>query len=317
MSERMKVLIAYDGSECADAALEDLRRAGLPPAVEAVVITAADVYLPPSINEGGEDTSTYVPEVIRRAHQHAARAVEEASEMAERAAARVKTSFPGWEVRSEAEADSPAWNVIKKADELGADLIIVGAQGYNVLGGRLILGSVSQRVLYEARSSVRVARHSKGRAAAHPLRLLIATDGSPDAEATVAAVAGRVWPPGSEARLLCVLDTIMEIKPAQGEPAIMRWVEAGNEEDIELLRKTLEPSAEKLRKAGLSVEVITAEGNPKSAIVEEASQWDSDSIFIGAKGIRGIDRLLLGSVSAAVAARAHCTVEVVRPKSVS
>ena len=29
MSERMKILIGYDGSECADAALEDLRRAGL------------------------------------------------------------------------------------------------------------------------------------------------------------------------------------------------------------------------------------------------------------------------------------------------
>jgi nucleotide-binding universal stress UspA family protein len=26
----MKILLAYDGSECADAALDDLRRAGLP-----------------------------------------------------------------------------------------------------------------------------------------------------------------------------------------------------------------------------------------------------------------------------------------------
>jgi len=30
MAERMKILIGYDGSHCADAALDDLRRAGLP-----------------------------------------------------------------------------------------------------------------------------------------------------------------------------------------------------------------------------------------------------------------------------------------------
>ena len=29
MSEQMKILIAYDGSDCANAALEDLQRAGL------------------------------------------------------------------------------------------------------------------------------------------------------------------------------------------------------------------------------------------------------------------------------------------------
>lgn len=37
-----------------------------------------------------------------------------------------------------------------------------------------------------------------------------------------------------------------------------------------------------------------------------------DCIFLGAKGTRGIDRLLLGSVSSAVAARANSSVEIVR-----
>lgn len=38
-------------------------------------------------------------------------------------------------------------------------------------------------------------------------------------------------------------------------------------------------------------------------------------VFVGAKGMRGIDRLLLGSVSSAVSARAHCSVEVIREAS--
>jgi hypothetical protein len=42
MGKRMKVLIAYDGSGYADAALDDLRRAGLPGDAEALVVSVAD-----------------------------------------------------------------------------------------------------------------------------------------------------------------------------------------------------------------------------------------------------------------------------------
>ena len=42
----MKILIGYDGSECAEAALEDLQRAGLGAEAEALVMTVADVFVP-------------------------------------------------------------------------------------------------------------------------------------------------------------------------------------------------------------------------------------------------------------------------------
>jgi hypothetical protein len=43
MHQPMKVLVGYDGLSCADAALHDLRLAGLPGVVEAVVMSVADV----------------------------------------------------------------------------------------------------------------------------------------------------------------------------------------------------------------------------------------------------------------------------------
>lgn len=317
MVEMMKILIAYDGSECADAALGDLARAGLPASLEAVVLSVADVFVPPPVNEEIDNTFPfYVPPGIKRAHEHALREVEKARALAERAVARVKSHFPRWEVRAEAYADSPAWAVIRKSDEWKPNLVVVGSHGHTALGGRLILGSVSQRILYEVRCSVRVAR-SNTRAADSPIRIIIGTDGSPDAEAVIEEVAGRNWPQGSEARVVAVLDTVMSVTPDPGEPAIVKWVEVSDKSEWDWVRQMFEKSADKLRSAGLNVTVTLMKGNAKQVLVEEAESWGADSIFVGAKGIRGIDRFLLGSVSAAVAARSHCSVEVVRLKPAS
>lgn len=308
----MKILIAYDGSDCADAALKDLRRAGLPETAAATVLTAADVFLPPPIREEDNRFPFYFPAGVRRAHKLAAKALEEARGLAERAASRVRKDFPQWDVKAEACADSPAWALIKKADEWKPDLVVVGAHGHNVLGGRLILGSVSQRVLYEARCSVRVARAAAGKYGVAS-RILVGVDGSADSEAAIDAVARRVWPAGSKVRIVGVLGTVVSVThTSEAEPSGVKWVEVGNEEDWRWVKDIFESSAEKLRKAGLKTKVVLKKGNPKRQLLKEAEAWRADSIFVGAKGTRGVDRLLLGSVSAAVAASAPCSVEVVR-----
>jgi len=312
MNEQMKILIGYDGSECADAALEDLKNAGLPRTAEAVVMTVADVFLPPPINEETDNTfPLYVPAGVRLAHERAAHKLNEAEELAKRASEQVRKSFPNWRVRHEAFADSPAWGIIKKADEWKPDLVVVGAQGHTVLGGRLILGSISQRVLYEAKCSVRVAR-SRQRDADSPLRLLIGVDNSPDSQATIDSVSRREWPSGTQVQLLAVVDTVMAITSDPSEPGLVKWIEVGDENNWDQVRQILAPSTIKLRSVGLNPTVIIRRGNPKDEILEEEKGWAADCVFVGAKGTRGIDRLLLGSVSSAVSARAHCSVEVVR-----
>ena len=83
MSERMKILIGHDGSDCANHALEDVKRAGLPAVSEVFVLSAADVLLPPPLKEGQDVFPLYVPPGVRRAHEHAARAVEDTRSLAE------------------------------------------------------------------------------------------------------------------------------------------------------------------------------------------------------------------------------------------
>jgi len=310
----MKILIGYDGSECADAALEDLKSAGLPGKAEARVMCMADVFLPPPIDESVDNTfPLQVPAGVQRAHERAQRKLKEAEALAKRASEQIKKSFPDWQVSHQAVADSPAWSLISGADEWNADLIVVGALGHSVLGGRLILGSVSQRVLYEADCSVRIAR-GRRRDAASPLRLVIAVDNSPDANAAVAAVCLRQWPGGTQVRLLAVVDTVMAIGPDPSRPSEIEWIEVGDEENWDRVREIFEPAADRLRSTGLDASVMIRRGNPKQEVVTEAESWEADCIFVGATGMRGFDRLLLGSVSAAVSSRAPCSVEVVRPK---
>lgn len=310
----MKILFAYDGSECADAALADLKRAGLHGEAELLVMTLADVFVPPPIDEAGNSTvPTYLPEGIRRAHERAQHELNEAEALAKTASEQIESLFPNWQVRFEAQADSPAWALIRTADQWKPNLIVMGAQGHAVFGGRLILGSISQRVLYEVRCSVRIARSSR-KNENDPVRLLIAVDNSLDSSAAVESACSRTWPKGSEVGLIAVVDTVLGIIPNPAEPSVVKWIEVADEEKWDEVRQIFEPYAQKLRDAGLHAEVLIRRGNPAGQILEESHTWGADCIFIGAKGTRGIDRLLLGSVSSAVAARAHCSVEVVRPE---
>jgi len=308
----MKILIAYDGSESADAALEDLRRAGLGTEAEALVMTVADVFVPTPVNEEIEnEVAMYLPPALKRAHERAEHKLEKARDLAKQVSEQIRSLFPAWHISSEAEADSPAWALIRKADHWKPDLILMGARGHSVFGGRLILGSISQRVLYEARCSVRIAR-AAARNSDEPVRVLIGVDSSTDSNAAVEAVCNRHWPRGTEVGLLAVLDTVMPFSSNPSEPSAMKWIEVADESNWNQVREIFAPAAQKIRRVGLHAEVLIRRGNPADEILEEANSWGADCIFVGAKGTRGIDRLLLGSVSAAVSSRARCSVEVVR-----
>ena len=309
----MKILIGYDGSECADAALEDLKHAGLDTEADVLVMCVADVFVPPPTDEVDDTFPVNVPEGVKRAHERARHKLEEAQDLAKRVGEQIKAQFPNWKVDTQAEADSPAWALLRKADDWNPDLIIMGARGLSVFGGRLILGSISQRVLYEAHCSVRVGR-GPYKNPDKPVRLLIGVDSSSDSNAAVDAVCVRHWPNGTEVGLLVVVDTVMPLSSNPAEPAAIKWVEVGDESNWAQVREIFEPSAQRIRSAGLHAEVLIRRGNPADEILEEAHTWGADCIFVGAKGTRGIDRLLLGSVSSAVSSRAHCSVEVVRPK---
>jgi nucleotide-binding universal stress UspA family protein len=313
MEKRAKLLIGYDGSENGDAAIEDIQRAGLPRDVDAVVLTVADVWYYPADEEAKVTASSPLDrEILRRGEEIRLRsenAVKEAETLASRAVARLRELSPSWEIRAETTINWPAWGIITRAEEWGADLVVVGSGGRSFMD-RIRFGSISRKVVEACACSVRVARPS---AMDGSIRVLIGVDGSPDAELAIDAVCERMWPPRSEARLITVLDNRLAFASPSLLPTLARWSGAEDDHKHEAwVHRMMQAASEKLQTAGLTTSTVISTGDPRQAVVDAAREWKANSIFLGARGLSGIERFLIGSVSSSVAARAPCSVEVVR-----
>ena len=289
MNQRMKLVIAYDGSEGADAVFFDLPRAGLPRAAEAVVISVAERWLPPIPAYAAME----VPPTEQSRYWE-----EQALAQAEQAAERLGSAFPEWEVSAEAASGSPEREIVRKADQWQADLIVVGSHGRTALG-RFFLGSVSQKVAADAHCSVRIAR-GQAQEGVRPVRIAIGLDGLPGADAAVRTVASRFWPPQTEARLITTVGPYTHA------------ADQGMKEEIERAEAMQAQAAALLREAGIEVSSIVTTEDPKQSILQEAERMGADCIFVGNNRHSGLERFVLGSVSTAIATRAHCSVEVVR-----
>ncbi len=296
----MKVLIAYDGSDCANGAIDDLSRAGLGDDTEATILTVTETWMLKDFEDEAfvETIGWTGAENIKLMRGAALEKVAESGKSAEDASRRVQKKFPAWQVRHKVVGDFPEQAIIAEANESKPDLIVVGSHGRGGVG-RFVLGSVSLKVLSEAACSVRVARRSPARAEDDdsPLRIVVAVDGSPDSSNAVEAIMNRQWLPDTAVHIVSTVESL---------PFSVLVGELPKAEELR------EAAAAKLKAKGLHVSTVVQFGRAKSVIVEEAEKWGADSIFIGAKGHRMMERVLLGSVSYTVAARAHCSVEVVR-----
>ena len=158
-----------------------------------------------------------------------------------------------------------------------------------------MLGSVARAVVTSAPCTVQIVRDQANDHALtldSPRRVLFATDGSEISQVAAQALAGRPWPERSEFRIVSV-----------EEPWLIRPTNA---------TVNSKSAGDALASTGLKATATVLSGNPREVILEEAKKWNADLIVVGSHSRRGFKRLLLGSVSEAVAMNAHCSVVVVR-----
>lgn len=205
----------------------------------------------------------------------------------------------GVEATTRVLAGDPVESLVVEAEEHGADLLCVGPDtGFVARGMRL--GRVAAHVLRHAPCSVLIGRKADER---FPRRVQCAVDGSESSTFTARLAAGIVATTGGELRLLHVIPVF------RGDDT--EWVvESDDEAPPELV-----PATDAARALGVEPRREMAMGRAEEALVTIAKRDDVDLMVVGFRGLSGLSRVLLGSVSEYVAQHAHCSVLVARRPS--
>jgi nucleotide-binding universal stress UspA family protein len=206
--------------------------------------------------------------------------------------------------------------ILSFAEENHPDLILVGARRRSN-SSRFLMGSVSAAVVRHAKCSVQIVRaRTHDFRAERSYRILAATDGSDHALKAMETLAARPLRPGTEIRVVSVIELILPPTLTMLEPGDLGFPPDSG--DFNEAKKEAHGNATRAMQilsrvcSHISEALPVVSSGAKNAILEEAERWDADCIFVGSHGRRGLDRFLLGSVSEAVATHAKCSVEVVR-----
>jgi nucleotide-binding universal stress UspA family protein len=292
----MKILIAIDSSASADAVVSEIARRRWPEGTKARVLSVVGsvaAYSGVSHIEPLADVETEAAKALVKS------AVD-------------RLTSRGLEADWVVTKGNPRTAIVDYAREWGPDFIFIGSHGHGGLT-RFFLGSVAKAVLRNAPCSVGILRPFTGdRLAKVGMKILLATDGSKYSEAAVRSISERPWPRHTEIKLVSVIDPSEHfIGPLYG---VAEVIGPADEIKKEMAQEALSAAGSILNSAGLKSAGVALVGDAKARIIDEAKEWGADLVVVGAQGRGGIDRILQGSVSEAVAIHTHCSVEVIRDR---
>jgi nucleotide-binding universal stress UspA family protein len=295
----MKLLLAVDSVTTLDILLAEVLSRSWPSGTEARVLSIVEdgeVPLQTWQKEGyGADAVRH--EMRRRAEQVSALAVERL----EGASIQTQVSIM---------RGSPGFLIPFAARKWSTDLIFIRAHNRKDFRNWM-LGSVSKVVIDSAPCSVEVIRTSHD---SHSInvpqgkRILLATDGSDSSLAAAQAVVEETWPEDTEVKVVSVVD-----------PLIYSLEEMGLRRDRATKRAhiAIGDAFRPLKKASLKITGEVIAGRVARAIINRALSWGADLVVVGTQDQRRLKRLLFRSPSAAIARQAHCSVRIIRGRTIS
>ena len=146
------------------------------------------------------------------------------------------------------------------------------------------------------------------------MKIVIAYDGSKSADAAVSEVLHRLWPAGSEVRIVMAVPVTPTLLPAEGlafyGPIWDKAQAAAREQAHRRIREVLERFK---ARPDLKTCYELRDEVPSAALLDVVRRWGADLLVLGSQGTTALGRLFVGSVCHAMVAHAPCTVEIVRP----
>lgn len=295
----MRVLIATDGSQPSEVALELAASIVWPP--DSVIRLVSVIEPVEAVLSGA-----WAPSIAEDIEEQADELLASADVVLEHAARELSAS--GTQVEREVMRGRAASCIVEDARRFGADLIIIGSRGHGGISS-MLLGSVSAEVADHSACPVLVARLPR------LTRVVLGTDGSEYAQAAEDWL--RRWPIFAHSAIEVTSVAFLGMPWTSG---LALSAYAGGEEYAESGRQIMddhrriaEVSAERLRAAGLRASARVAEGDAAHELIRVAHDDQADLVVVGTHGRTGLARLIMGSVARNVMLHAPCSVLIIRP----
>lgn len=210
-------------------------------------------------------------------------------------------------------SSSPARGLHDLAEEIGADLIVVGSSRHGPVG-QVLAGNVGLRVLHGAPCAVAIAPRGYREHAGHGLRRIVMSfDGSPESGLALQGAIGLATASGAALELVAVAETAPRAvlygpggAPYQGRHELKVAIE-------QQLRERLDQAVESIPD-GLDVEARLVSGDPAQELAA-AGATDRAILILGSRGYGLLRRVWLGSVSSALMRSGPCPV-LIHPRGI-
>lgn len=195
------------------------------------------------------------------------------------------------------DSTSVARGLHELAEEIGADLVVVGSSRHGK-GGQTLLGNVALTLMHGSPCAVAVAPRGYRDRADDPLStVVVGYDGSPESKLALESACDLARATGVPIRLVAAAEPPPVVFGKSGGMA-GGWA-ALKEEIEQQLRAKLE-AAEASLPSDLNVETEVVGDEPAPALANEASAPGS-ILVVGSRAYGPVRRVLLGSVSRALA----------------
>ncbi|TCJ16849.1 universal stress protein [Rubrobacter taiwanensis] len=181
---------------------------------------------------------------------------------------------------------SPVDEILDTAEEVGADLVVMGSRGFGRIRS-LLIGSVSEGVVHSAHLPVLVVRGE----AWPPGRVVVGDDGSEPARRAgeLGAALARTY--RTQLQLVRVFPRALEIN-VEGRQMYERWME----DELRREERALgERAAELERVCGRRPKLALGVGDAAGEILQRADE--RTLVALGSRGLGPMKRLRLGSTS--------------------
>ena len=287
------IVVGYSGSdESRDAIALTRELAGLlhAPVVSVSVITSAPLET---------DLRTFTADLRDRAEHLKAEALDALSGLDEVEA--ISTPAP-----------SPARELDRIAGQRHAVMVVLGSTHRGALG-RVVPGTVADRLLAGGRCPVAVAPRGLASSTVRFSRIGVAFDGSPEARVALTEAARLARAAGASLDLLAVVNPVM--------PAELPWAAQGyaglavspriTREQVDHTWSCAGKAVQELVPDEVRATIQVVEGMPTEVLLERSKQVDL--LLVGSRGYGPLGRVLMGSVSTALVRECACPV-IVTPR---